>query len=156
MTDMTMTDERLLDLIETYGAEPMGWPEAERDAALAHLSANRVQFEPALRDARLIDGILAIDEMPDVPSGLAERILAVAPQAGASRRGIGARLRSIIMPNGARWPAGAALASLAMGLVGGYATAATSSDLYPSTEETVVYAALGYDGLSNFLEEVDG
>lgn len=153
---MTMNDDRLLLLIEAYGAEPMAWPEDEREAAMAHLAANRAMFEPALEEARALDMAFEIDELPDVPAGLAERILEAAPQAsaGTSRRGLS--LKSILMPNGARWPAGAALASLAMGLVGGYAAAATGTPDYESPEQTVVYTALGYDGVSSFLDEMDG
>ncbi|MEM5517863.1 hypothetical protein WNY37_12975 [Henriciella sp. AS95] len=154
---MMMTDERLLALIETYGAEPMAWPEDERDAATAHLAADPLRFETALQDARLIDAAFTIDDTPEMPAGLTERVLAAAPEAAATSKGFGSRLRAIIMPHGARWPAGAALASLMMGLVGGYATAATAaSEEYPTTAETVVYTALGYDGLSSFMDEVDG
>ena len=152
-----MNDERLLQLIDAYGAEPMAWPEDERDAAMTHLAQNRLKFEPALQAARLIDFAVEGADVPDMPTALAARILAAAPDAAPARRGFGSRLKAIVMPNGARWPAGAALASLLMGMVGGYAAASTSSaDIYPSAEETVVYSALGYDGLSSFLDEVDG
>ncbi|MEQ9314899.1 MAG: hypothetical protein RLN72_03545 [Henriciella sp.] len=151
-----MTDDRLLLLIDAYGAEPMAWPEDERDAAMAHLAANRAAFEPALAEARLLDHAFEASDVPDAPAGLAARILEAAPKASASPARRGFSIKSILMPNGARWPAGAALASLAMGLVGGYATAATSTPEYESPEQTVVYTALGYDGLSGFIDEMDG
>lgn len=153
---MTMNDDRLLLLIEAYGAEPMAWPEDERDAAMAHLAANRATFEPALAEARLLDGAFEAGDVPDVPVGLAARILEAAPQANAAKARRSFSIKSILMPNGARWPAGAALASLAMGLVGGYAAAATSAPDYETPEQTVVYTALGYDGLSGFIDEMDG
>ncbi|WP_084398386.1 hypothetical protein [Henriciella aquimarina] len=153
-----MTDERLLELIDAYGADPMSWPEAEREAALARLKAYPARFEGALEAARQLDHAFAADTMPDAPSGLAERILADAPaQSPARGAGLGARLKTILFPNGLRWPAGATLAALMMGLMAGVATApATADDGFQTDEEAVVYSALGYDGLEAYMQEVDG
>ena len=114
-----MTNERLLELIEAYGAEPGGWPQDECEAAEALLAANPAVFEPALAEARALDAVFGRDVLPDAPAGLAERILAGAPRAADRSEGLLSRLGRLIAPNGLRWPAGAALASLMMGLKAG-------------------------------------
>ena len=85
---------------------------------------------------RLLDAI----ETPEPDPALAARILAEAPR--PKRPGLGARLAGLIMPEGRRWPAGAALASLALGLSTGYAAAAQQSAVDPLSDE-IVYEALG-------------
>lgn len=152
-----MTNERLLELIEAYGAEPGAWPEGERASAEAHLAAHPDWFASALADARGLDAMFEAAPQADVPDGLAARILNGAPTARRARRGLGARLGGLIAPNGIRWPAGAALASLMMGLVAGYATApAVADDSYQTEEDALVYSALGYDGFESYVSEADG
>ena len=150
-----MTDDRLLDLIEAYGAEPMAWPEDERDAASAHLAAHPARFAEALEAARMLDLAFEGDELPGAPEGLAARILADAPAAIAARDNLGARLRSLVFPNGLRWPASATAAALLMGFSAGmFSAPATADDTYTSAGEDVVYAALGYGGFESYIDEV--
>ncbi|MCH2458909.1 MAG: hypothetical protein MK186_12785 [Henriciella sp.] len=155
MTKTGMTDARVLQLLETYGAWPMAWPEEEREAAEAHLAAHPERFADVLAEARLLDAAFEAEPMAEPDPSLAARILADAPQSRAAREGLGVRLSRLLMPNGRRWPAGAALASLGMGLFAGY-TASASSVAAPGFEteaEAVVYAALGYDQYETYLEE---
>ena len=125
MTQQTMTTERVFELIETYGAEPGAWPEGERAAAAALLEAAPEQFEAALSEARALDQMLMAEPAPEPSASLSEAILAQAPRARGARKSVGEWLSSLIFPQGVRWPAGAAFASLVMGLVGGYAYAST-------------------------------
>ncbi len=152
-----MTNERLLELIEAYGAEPGAWPEDERASAEARLAADPGRFAGALSEARELDMMFEAAPYADVPAGLAERILSDAPVAQARKSGLAARLGRLIAPNGMRWPAGAALASLMMGLVAGYASApAVADNTYQTEQDELVYAALGYDGFETYLSEDDG
>ncbi|RIJ20408.1 hypothetical protein D1224_14890 [Henriciella barbarensis] len=154
MTKTGMTDARVLQLLQAYGAWPMAWPEHEREAAEAHLAAYPERFADALADARLLDSAFEAEPMPEPDPSLAARILADAPQPRTSRDSLGTRLSRILMPNGRRWPAGAALASLGMGLFAGYTASASSVPVSYETEaEAVVYAALGYDQYDTYLEE---
>lgn len=155
MTKTDMTDARVLQLLETYGAWPMAWPEEEREAAEAHLAAHPERFADALAEARLLDAAFEAEPMPERDASLAARILADAPQSRAARDSLGARLSRLLMPNGRRWPAGAALASLGMGLFAGYTASASSVPAtgYETEAEAVVYAALGYDQYDTYLEE---
>ena len=139
-----MTHERLLELIAAYGAEPMGWPDSERDAARALLDADPQAFEQALAEARAIDAALTRSAIPEPSAALADWVLAAAPSAPRQRAGWRQGLSAIVFPQGARWPAGAALASLVMGLVGGYAYASTGIGY--DQAETAYYAAFGLDG----------
>ena len=152
-----ITHQRVLDLIEAYGSDPGTWPEAEREAAMALLRAQPARFEAALAEARMLDAAFAGAPVPDVPAGLAERILADAPVARPVSGGgesLAARLGRFIFPNGARWPAGATLAALLMGVSAGLATApATAGEEYESTEEQVLYAALGFDSFDTYVQE---
>ena len=154
MRQTDMTDARVLQLLETYGAWPMAWPEEEREAAEAHLAAHTERFADALAEAQLLDAAFEAEPMPEPYPSLAARILADAPQPRTARDSLGARLSRILMPNGQRWPAGAALASLGMGLFAGYTASASSVPATYETEaEAVVYAALGYDQYDTYLEE---
>ncbi|WP_300379372.1 hypothetical protein [Henriciella sp.] len=157
-----MNDERLLELIAAYGAAPMAWPEAEREAALAHLDAHPARFEAALADARALDHAFSTEVLPDAPAELAGKIMASAPwpDTRAARRpgpGLAGRMKELVFPNGLRWPAGATVAALVMGLFAGVATApATAENGYSTDGEQVVYSALGYDNFAAYIEEVDG
>lgn len=155
MRQTDMTDARVLQLLETYGAWPMAWPEEEREAAEAHLAAHPERFTDALAQARLLDAAFEAEPMPEPDASLAARILAEAPRAQTARTGLGTRLARTLMPNGRRWPAGAALASLGMGLFAGYTASASSVPAtgYETEAEAVVYAALGYDQYDTYLEE---
>ena len=154
MTKENMTDDRLFVLIEAYGAEPGAWPEDERAAAERLLASDPSRFASALEDARALDLVIEQDAMIEPPAGLAERLLADAPTAPKQRGGILQSLADIIMPNGVRWPAGAALASLVMGLLAGYTTAAAApADTYQTEAEEVVYSALGYDAFEAYMDE---
>lgn len=153
MSIPTMTDERLMLLIEAYGAYPMAWPEDERAAAEAHLSANPARFESALAEARRLDVLFETDEVMAPPEGLSERILADAP---SPRRhsGLGRSIGRWFLPQGRRWPASAALASLVVGLFAGYTASAMSpAETYDDEAESLVYAALGYDGYETLIDE---
>lgn len=127
MTDVQITDERVLELIAAYGAEPGGWPEVERTAAIERLAEAPQLFEAALADARMIDTLLDTETTPDIRPALSEAILAAAPGSKSASRPFFSGLLTVLFPQGVRWPAGAALASLLMGLVGGYSYASTGA-----------------------------
>lgn len=149
MTREKMTIERALELIEAYGAEPGGWPEDERAAASVLMEAAPDTFAEALSEARALDQMLMNEAIPLPSDDLAASILAGAPVAAPERRGLRGGLSSIVFPSGVRWPAGAALASLVMGLVGGYAYA--SGDVGYDQEDAVYYAAFGVDSDESWL-----
>lgn len=151
MADIKMTDARIMDLIAAYGAAPMAWPEDEREAAEAMIAAQPEKFEAVLSEARAIDAALGGADMPDASAALAARILADAPTGLTQRAGGGmfAGLKAALFPNGRRWPASAAMASLAMGLVSGYAYAAT--DVTYDSAETAYSAAFGIDEAAEWL-----
>ena len=149
MTREKMTIERALELIEAYGAQPGGWPEDERAAASTLIEAEPDTFAEALSEARTLDAILMNEALPEPSLDLATSILAGAPVAAPERRSLLGGLSSVVFPRGVRWPAGAALASLVMGLVGGYAYA--SGDVGYDQEDAVYYAAFGVDSDVSWL-----
>ena len=122
MTKAAMTIERVLDLIAAYGAEPGGWPEDEREAAEALLHEAPERFEQALVEARALDQMLGTESLPEPSPALASRIMADAPSAVLTTRTRPQWLKRLF-PGHLRLPAGAALASLGVGLVTGYSYA---------------------------------
>ena len=150
MTQETMTPERLLELIAAFGAEPGGWPEDERDAATALLTASPDLFADALDEARGLDDMFANMAMPEPSAELAAAILDSAPQPRATRQGRN-WFADLIFPQGARWPAGAALASLLMGVFGGYASATV--DVSYEQADAAYYAAFGGDQSQDWQEQ---
>lgn len=141
MTQTEMTPDRVLELIAAYGSEPALWPEEECAAAQSLLTATPDLFADALEEARRIEQLLAAEDVPEPSPGLAEAILAQAPQAGPARNSLWGALSGLLFPQGVRWPAGAALASLVMGLVGGYAYASTGAGY--DQADSAYYAAFG-------------
>ena len=120
----TMTDARLIALIEAWGADANAFPEAERAAAKALLAEAPDRFAAELQAAALT--AVLID---------------AAPKARVQRRSWLAAIP--------RWPTVGALASLALGLAIGLGTA--QSGTTATTEDsvdTLVYAALGFDSFS--------
>ncbi len=149
MTQDRMTPERLLELIAAFGAEPGAWPEDEREAATALLANTPDLFADALEEARSLDALLMSAPVPDPSPALAEAILAHAPKTAPTRQSRG-WLADFLFPQGARWPAGAALASLLMGVFGGYAYA--SVDVSNEQADAAYYAAFGVDQNQDWIE----
>lgn len=145
----TITTERVFELIETYGAEAGAWPDDERDAALARLAADPDLFATAMSEARALDALLDAAPLPEPSADLSEQIIAQAPRATAPSN-LFDRARTLLFPQGARWPAGAALASLLMGIFGGYAYASTGIGY--DTADAAYYAAFGLEETADWLE----
>ena len=141
----TMTDARLIALIEAWGADANAFPETERAAAKALLADAPDRFSSELQAARDVDSLLG--GMPAVvPSAaLTAALMDAASKARPQRRSWLAAIP--------RWPTAGALASLAIGLAIGLGTA--QSGTTGSTEDavdTLVYAALGFDVI-NYSQE---
>ncbi|MEM9178536.1 MAG: hypothetical protein AAGA89_02440 [Pseudomonadota bacterium] len=149
MKDMTISTERVLELIAAYGAEPGAWPEDERAAATKLVTAAPDLFAAALEDARVLDLMLQDEQVPEPGPRVSDAILAAAPAPKAAARGVLGGLSALIFPQGVRWPAGAALASLMMGLVGGYAYASTGAGY--DQADLAYYAAFGVESGEDWL-----
>jgi|TARA_R110002020_G_scaffold224599_1_gene434317 hypothetical protein len=133
-----ITDARLIELIEAWGADANAYPERDREAAKALLAAAPERFAAELKVARDMDGLLGgvSDVMPS--TAFTAALVDSAPRAPAARRSWFAAIP--------RWPAVGALASLAIGLAIGLGTAQTAPA--GSSEEavdTLIYAALGFE-----------
>jgi len=91
-----MTLDRLQQLLDAYGADPMRWPEEERAAALAML-ARSAEARAALADAERLDAILDLAESAEPSSDLAARIVAAAPAVKPRRTRVVRRI-AILVP----------------------------------------------------------
>ena len=152
MTEVTLTTERVLELIAAYGAEPGAWPEAERAAATMRIAEAPDLFAAALEEARAVDALLQAENVPKPSLALSDTILAAAPQPNSAPNSLFGAFAALIFPQGVRWPAGAAFASLVMGLFGGYAYASTGVGY--DQADAAYYAAFGVDsGEDWFLTE---
>ncbi|MEM1148112.1 MAG: hypothetical protein AAGH49_10000 [Pseudomonadota bacterium] len=150
MTVEPISIDRVLELIETYGSASEAWPEHERAAAISCLTAHPERFEAALVEARMLDDALGARIDPEPSAALAEHILAAAPKRPAAPAGIWRKLAQHVFPQGARWPVGAALTSLLMGLVGGYAYASTGAGY--DQVDSAYYAAFGFENTEIWIE----
>ncbi len=143
MSGQMISDTRVLALIETYGANPDMFPDAERSAARARLADHPERFAAALETARQMDALLG--GMPEIvtPDTLRSALIASAPQAAPARK------FSWKLPV---WIPAGALASLTVGLFAGMSVAqpATTQD---EQAEAAVYASLGFDTYTLDLEE---
>ncbi len=144
-----MTPERVTELISAYGADPADWPEAEREAARRLLLDEPAHFVDALEQARQLDAALRQVSEPEIPDGLATKILAHAPSklSGATRySGPFAALRRL---SGRKyfWPLRVATASLFTGIAAGYGAMAATIDRSPDLEDVFFMALDAPSGL---------
>lgn len=152
MNEARSPDPRVLDLIAAYGADPQAWPEDERAFAEAAIAEQPDLYDIALADAGLLDDALRLETAPEPSIALIEDVLRAAPKPASALRKPRTWGLQALFPNGVRWPAGAALASLSMGIVGGYAYAATAPQTYTEAE-AVYFEAFGYDTYETWLTQ---
>lgn len=142
-----MTEDRLIELIEAWGADPSAFPEAERAAARAMLAAQPARFAAAIAEARALDA--ALERMPEILPSLAltEALIASAPKARPATGGFR-------LPKFAPWAPASGFAALAAGLFMGVMVAPAASASSDTSEvESVIEHALGYDPAA-FTEEL--
>jgi len=148
-----MTPDRLLTLIDAYGADPLSWPEDERASAVALLDAEPERFAAALADARALDVSFAAAPPIDSPPGLASRIIASAPQPSElAQTSLLDRLKSWLLPDGQVWPAAVTAASMLIGVMIGYGAIGADTSAPTSEADQAFYAALDTDYTVNFEE----
>ena len=153
MTQMTLSEDDLLRLIEAYGADLSAWPAEQAEAAAGRLDQPSPAVRAALEDAAGLDALLA--ELPQVepPAHLAAAILDAAPARKPARNRGGGWLGWLEMP-GMPARTGAAVASLFIGLGVGFGTAAASAPT-PDDFDTVMSQTLELhyqSDVSDFLE----
>ncbi|MBU2604362.1 MAG: hypothetical protein KKC43_00515 [Alphaproteobacteria bacterium] len=141
----TMTDARLIALIEAWGADANAFPETERAAAKALLAEAADRFADTLQAARdmdiLLGGMPAVTPSPALTAALMD----AAPKASPQRRSWLAAIP--------RWPTIGAFASLAIGLAIGLGAAQSgATGTADDAVDTLVYAALGFDVI-NYSQE---
>lgn len=140
-----LTDERLIELIEAYGADPAGWPEPWDEAGRAALMAPGPRLAAVLEAAEGLDRMLAGLAPVDPPAGLAARILETAPAPPPVRRS--GRLAGFLSGR-ALWPAPAALASLVLGLMIGVSLPGDTSGSSDGAD-AAIHAALGLEDFNS-------
>ncbi len=74
-----MTNARVLELIEAYGADLSAWPANERQAARTLMEANPELFAAALAEAQALDTALIELDLPPLRAPLEARLTASAP-----------------------------------------------------------------------------
>jgi hypothetical protein len=134
-----MTEDRLFELIEIWGADPEAFPEPERAGAKALLAAHPQRFAAALAEARALDAAFA--QLPEIlPSAaLTEALIASAPK--PARLQAGWRL-----PKFAPWAPASGFAALAAGLFMGLMIAPTASAASDTDDvQALLEQAIGYD-----------
>ncbi|PKP81821.1 MAG: hypothetical protein CVT79_08695 [Alphaproteobacteria bacterium HGW-Alphaproteobacteria-18] len=148
----TMTDDRLIELIETWGAEAVSWPEAERAAGKTLLLAHPERFASALAQARELDQMLGALPEPEMSRALTEAIVAAAPRPKMSRPNL-LRWFGLKTP----WAPASGFVAAALGLFMGLTVAPVASaedDMTAEVQELVV-SALGFDTAAYALEELE-
>ncbi|MEM0984618.1 MAG: hypothetical protein AAGJ32_00080 [Pseudomonadota bacterium] len=140
--DTTSGDDRIIALVEAYGAEPAAWPEADRHAGnLARLADPSPALLRAIDQSGHLDDLLDTLDQPLPANDLAQRIMAHAPSKPWRRR-----LASSIVEPSPWLSVSGALASLMVGLIIGVNTTSSAGAEYQTTEEDVlIYGALGLD-----------
>ncbi len=144
MSDTPISETRLMVLVEAWGPDIRRWPQAEQtQQARAALAAPSPQLAACLHAADRLQSALDTLVMTAPPLGLAERVLASAPgkQPQGHKPDWRQTVRGWLAPQGVAWPAGAALASLAIGLLIGLQI--SPSPTATSAEDEAVYSALG-------------
>ena len=78
-----MTEDRIKQLADAYGADPRRWPAADREAAQRR---GLTLSDPILAEARTIDWLLANAPTPVASHALTQRIIDMAPIARSAGR----------------------------------------------------------------------
>ena len=148
----SMTDDRLIELIEIWGADPASWPEAERAAGETLLRANPERFARALAEARALDLMLEALPEPAMPRALTEAIVAAAPRPKAARKDA-QRWFGLKTP----WAPASGFAAAALGLFMGLTVApvASADDEMTVEVQELVVSALGFDAATYAVEDVE-
>ena len=148
----SMTDNRLIELIEIWGADPASWPEAERAAGEILLRANPERFAGALAEARALDLMLEALPEPAMPRALSEAIVAAAPRPKAARKDA-QRWFGLKTP----WAPASGFAAVALGLFMGLTVApvASADDEMTVEVQELVVSALGFDTATYAVEDVE-
>lgn len=117
MNAVTITNERFRELLDAYGANPMRWPETEREAALALVEASAEAR--GLRDeVAAFDRLIDLADTAPATAKLEARILATFPPSSRAS-GLRAFLAGLIPGHPVWVPASALALSLALGLAVG-------------------------------------
>lgn len=148
----SMTDARLIELIETWGAEPASWPEADKAAGKALLVAHPERFAETIAQARQLDQMLGALPEPEMPAALAQAIMDAAPR---PRRAGGSLSRWFGLKT--PWAPASGLAAAAVGLLMGLtvAPAASADDEVTAEVQELVVSALGFDPATYAVEDVE-
>ncbi len=86
VSEVTMPLKQFQEMVDAHGADPAGWPPAQRKAAVRLVersAAARAQLEAAAE----LDTMLDLVPPPAVSAELEAKILAAAPPAGSARSG---------------------------------------------------------------------
>ena len=143
-----MTEDRLIELIDAFGADPSVWPVTDAEAAAAMLATPSARVQAALDKAAMLDAGLAELVALAPPSHLHAAILDNAPKPKVETRRVG-WLNGVLRP---AWSTGAAFASLLVGFFMGTTVFAEPTVSEPG--ESAVYAALGLEAYGfDFIEE---
>ncbi len=154
MTSDPVTIEKVLELIDAYGADIDLWPEAVQDTGRAAIEATPEAFAAALADAQRLDAALGELGAPEPPQRLFDSIMADGPQRSAIKPPFGARLASLVLPQGRKWPAAAAIASTMFGMAAGYGGMATAATAQYEAEAALF--AMFESGADFELGDLDG
>jgi len=136
-----MNDDRVMELLETYGADRMVWPEDERAAAWARIAASPA-LRAALDQARALDRLI----MPQVGTASGALKARIMFAVDARRMSLGARIARALGVRDARnhsavmQPAGILAMSLVAGLVVGTYTTVLRADTQLSGDQIEVAA----------------
>lgn len=142
-----MTEDRLIELIETWGADPAAFPEADRAAARAMLAAQPARFAAALADASALDAAFAALPMATPSAALTGALIASAPKPRPAAGGFS-------LPKLKPWAPASGFAALAAGLFMGVMIAPAASAANDTEEAALVLEhALGFDPAA-FTEEL--
>ena len=138
----SLSRDRVIALIQAYGAEPGRWPIEERSAALACIAGDPA-LAAELAQARELDSWLDLLDAPAPSPALLTRVLALA-EAGRKRDALAALIEWLFPSRVARptwiWrPALAVLLPLALGFLGGITSVATSSTSEWDSWEEEIY-----------------
>lgn len=118
---MTMTPDRLQQIIDAYGADWRRWPEAERDAARACLDADP-DGERRMFEARQLEAALDLAPRPRPSESLRARVLLSAPRPRSAAGALAARLFAPPALGRPIWLSGAGVAAaICVGVLVGHA-----------------------------------
>ncbi|MEQ8442891.1 MAG: hypothetical protein RIM33_15350 [Alphaproteobacteria bacterium] len=145
-----VTEDRLIEILDAYGADPLAWPERERYDAQRLAADPSPRLAAALDDAAALDQLLSRASVPEMSDAAIARLVADAKPGQFAK--VGRLFSQLSGWTGPIWqPAGALACALFLGIGVGVA----EPDFTETDDDLVLAKTMSTEQIEKVIEEED-